>query len=297
MAGKQRMSRRGEEECLDLDSRATENEVMKKLVGFLFVINMLFVPLVVQAANPGEGKWVAEEVFRSANTGGMTGLIHMNSAYTVRDGEMQINVGLTTESVGGTRYLQAPIAITYGLSDNKELGLVGRYISASTGTAGLGGAELKLKWRFRKQTEYLPATSLAFGLIIPTGPAALNEVSSWGARLNFLAASEASITETGYIGMYLEIGAVAIDPGSAGADSYVDASIGLLFPISDDNHLQLILELNAISGRGIAYLGSTNYTAVTPGLRYASENFKMTMGAETRSNGSTKIVSTLGFEF
>jgi len=270
---------------------------MRKLAGFLILITMLGASYRAFAANPGEGKWVAEEVFRSANIGGMTGLIHMNSAYTVRDGEMQVNVGLTAESVGGVDYQQAPFAITYGLADNKEFGLVTRYITDSVGNAGIGGAEMKLKWRFRKQTEYLPASSLAFGLIFPTGPAALNEVTSWGARVNLLFASEASITETGYIGMYMDLGATAIDPGAATAQNYFDNSVGLLFPISDDNRLQLMFEYNSITGRAFAYLGSTNYTAITWGIRYASQGFKMTLGAENRDNNSTKVIGTLGFEF
>lgn len=270
---------------------------MKKLLQYLFVFNVLVASMGVHAANPGEGRWVAEEVFRSANTGAMTGLLHMNSAYTVRDGELQVNLGLTTESIGGTTYAQAPLAITYGLGDNKELGFVVRYISDSVGNAGMGGAELKLKWRFRKQTEYLPATALSFGLIIPTGPAILNEVSSWGIRINGMAASEASISDTFYIGMYIDIGVTAIDPGSVTGQSYFDASVGFLFPISDDNRLQAMLEFNSISGRSTAYLGSTNYTAITPGIRYASESFKMTLGSEIRSNNSTKIIATLGFEF
>lgn len=270
---------------------------MRKLVGFLILFSMLGVSQGVLAANPGEGKWVADEVFRGANIGAMTGLIHMNSAYTVRDGELQVNVGLTSESVAGVDYQQAPLAITYGLADNKELGLVTRYINPSVGAAGMGGAEMKLKWRFRKQTEYLPATSLAFGLILPTGPAALNEVTSWGARANLIFASEASITDNAYIGMYLDLGATAIDPGAATAQNYFDNSVGLLFPISDDNRLQLMFEYNSISGRTTAYLGSLNYTAFTWGMRYASESFKFTMGAENRDNNSTKVITTIGFEF
>ncbi len=270
---------------------------MKKLLQFLFVSNMLVASLGVHAANPGEGRWVADEVFRSANTGAMTGLLHMNSAYTVRDGELQVNLGLTTESVGGTSYMQAPLAITYGLGGNKELGFVARYISDSVGNAGLGGAELKFKWRFRRQTEYLPALAMSFGLILPTGPAILNEVSSWGVKFSGMAASEASITDTFYIGMYMDIGLTLIDPGSATSQRYGDASVGLLFPISDDNRLQAMMEFNYISGRTTAYLGSTNYTAITPGVRYASESFKMTLGAQLRSNNSAKIIATLGFEF
>ncbi len=270
---------------------------MKKLIQYLFVFNVLVASMGVHAANPGEGRWVADEVFRSANIGALTGLLHMNSAYTVRDGELQINVGLTTESAGGTSYAQVPLAITYGLGNNKELGFVTRYTSPSTGAAGMGGAELKFKWRFRRQTEYLPATALAFGLLIPTGPANLNEVSSWGVRFAGLAASEANLADTFYIGMYMDIGLTLIDPGSATSQRYGDASIGLLFPISDDGRLQAMMEFNYIGGRSTAYLGSTNYTAITPAIRYASKSFKMTLGAQIRSNNVTKIIATLGFEF
>lgn len=270
---------------------------MKKLAKYLFITNMLVVSLGASAANPGEGKWVADEVFRAANIGAMTGLIRMNSAYTVRDGELQVNVGLATESGGGTNYAQAPLTITYGLSDNKEIGLLARYISPSNGAAGLGGAEVKFKWRFRRQTEYLPATAIMFGIMLPSGPAAINEVSSWGLKVHGLASSEANVTDTFFIGMYMDVGVSAIDPGTATGDLYYEASIGLLFPISDDNRLQAMLEYNTISGRVVPYLGNTNYSAITPGLRYASKSFKSTMGAEIRSNNSFKIIATLGFEF
>lgn len=270
---------------------------MKKLAKFLFIFNALIVSLGAHAANPGEGRWVAEEVFRSANTGAMTGLVHMNSAYTVREGELQVNVGFTSESIGGVSYTQAPLTITYGLSDNKEVGLVARYISSSSGVAGLGGAEIKLKWRFRRQTEYLPATAILIGLMAPTGPAALNEVSSFGLRVHGLASSEANVTDTFYIGMYLDVGVVLLDPGTGTADNYLDISAGLLFPISDDNRLQAMLEYNSVSRRAVAYLGSSNYTSFAPALRYATKSFKTTLGAELRSNGATKITATLGFEF
>lgn len=270
---------------------------MKKWVKFLFLFSMLVASLGAHGANPGEGRWVAEEVFRSANTGGMTGLINMNSAYTVRDGELQFNVGLIVESAGGVAYVQTPVTITYGLSDTKELGLSTRFIRSSNGFTGVGGAEMKLKWRFRRQTEYLPASAFIFGLIAPVGPTELNEVSSWGARFHILAASESSVTESFFIGMYFDLGAALIDPGAATAQNYYDLNIGFLFPISDDNRLQALFEFNSISGRTLTYLGTDNYSGSTVGIRYASESFKMTMGAQSRSNGSVKFTGTIGFEF
>lgn len=270
---------------------------MRKLVGFLILFNMLGASHGVFAANPGEGKWVAEQVYRSANIGGLTGLIHMDSAYTLRGGEVQINAGFTTETAAGVDYQTIPIALTFGVGDNKEWALVSRYINPSVGTAGMGGAELKYKWRFRKQSEYLPASSLAFGLLLPAGETALNQVTTWGATGSLIFASEANLTDNSYIGMYLDLSATSIDPGEPTAQTYSDNSIGLLFPISNDNRLQLILEYGAINGRTFAYLGSTNYSAFTWGLRYASDTLKMTLGAENRDNNTTKVIATLGFAF
>jgi len=258
---------------------------------------MLSVPWGAHAANPGEGKWVAENVFRSVNTGGLTGLIHMDSAYTVRGGEVQVTTGFTTESGGGVDYQSIPLALTFGVGDNKEWALVSRYINPSVGTAGMGGAELNYKWRFRKQSEYLPASSLAFGLLLPAGEAALNQVTTYGATGSLIFASEANLTDNTYIGMYLDLSATSIDPGEPTAQTYSDNSIGLLFPISNDNRLQLILEYNVIGGRTFAYLGSTNYSAFTWGLRYASDTLKMSLGAENRDNNTSKVIATVGFEF
>ena len=112
---------------------------MKKLCGLVILFSMLSVPWGAHAANPGEGKWVAENVFRSVNTGGLTGLIHMDSAYTVRGGEVQVTTGFTTESGGGVDYQSIPLALTFGVGDNKEWALVSRYINPSVGTAGMGG--------------------------------------------------------------------------------------------------------------------------------------------------------------
>lgn len=267
---------------------------MKKLANFFFTLAILGYSTAVYSANPGEGRWVADEVFRASNSGGSTGLVHMNSAYTTRDGEMSFNIGAASESVGGTDYLHGSVAITYGLTNATEIGLAARYIDDSTGTSGMGGGELKMKWRFANQTEYWPAASLALGVMFPSGPAALNEVTSWGARINLLMSSEAAISETGYVGIYLDVGATHINEP---ADSYVNADIGILVPISDNKRLQLMVEANSISGRTNPYLGTDNYTAVTPGLRYASESFKMTLGVQSRDTGTSKIIGTIGWEF
>ena len=267
---------------------------MKKMTNFYCALALFALSTSVYAANPGEGKWVADEVFRASNDSASTGLLYMNSAYTIRDGEMSLNTGVSSESVGGTDYTHVPLAITYGVTDSTEFGLVGKYIDASVGNSGMAGGEVKMKWRFHNQTEYLPAASLALGLMFPAGEPALNEVTSWGARLNFLLSSEAVLTDTIYIGMYFDLGATTIDGGN---DNYTNLDFGVLFPISDNKRLQLMVEFNSISGRSGTYLGTGNYTAVTPALRYASEGFKLTFGVQSRDTGTSKATATIGWEF
>jgi hypothetical protein len=272
---------------------------MKKMANFYCALALFALSTSAYAANPGEGKWVADEVFRASNSSASTGLVHMNSAYTIRDGEMSINLGFAseTDSGSGTDYIHVPLAITYGITDKTEFGLTAKYINASAGPSGMAGGEAKMKWRFRNQSEYLPAMSLAFSLMFPAGDAALNEVNSWGARLNFLMASEAQITDNSYIGMYVDVGATSINDSATGPDDYLNADFGLLFPISDDKRLQLMLEFNSISGRTNTYLGTGDYNAITPGLRYASEGFKLTLGAQSRDVNGTKLIGTIGWEF
>jgi len=270
---------------------------MKKLVSFLFIINWLLVPLATHAANPGEGKWVAEEVYRGANYTGMTGLVRMNSAYTLRDGEIAFHTGAVTESISGIDYTIIPVNIVYGLSDNVEVGLSAKYFSTNT-VSGKGDTDLKFKWRFRNQSEYLPATSLMLGFVFPTADTGLAEVTTWGAKLNFLASSEAQISDDSYIGMYIDLGTANLDPGSATSTSYTDASLGFLFPISDNNQLQAIIELNALSGT-VPLLGSISASGATYGLRYASESYKMNLGVETRTSAGTsssRFIFTIGAE-
>ena len=266
---------------------------MRKMTNFYCALALFALSTSVYAANPGEGKWVADEIFRAANSTGSTGLINMDSAYTIRDGDVSFNVGVASESVGGTDYFHIPVSFVYGLSNRTEVGLATNYINASVGESGFAGAELKIKWRFRNQTEYFPAMAVGVGLMFPAGPATLNEVTDWGAKLNLLMSSEAAISDTTFIGMYVDIGGVSL----FGSDNYYTADAGLLVPISDDQKLQGILEFNSVTRRANPYLGTGDYTAITPGLRYASESFKLTFGAEARSTSTNKLMLNIGWEF
>jgi hypothetical protein len=272
---------------------------MKKMANFYCALALFALSASAYASNPGEGKWVADEVFRATNSSGSTGLLYMNSAYTIRDGEMSINTGVSSESVGGTDYTQVPLAIAYGVTERTEFGLVGKYIDSSAGASGMAGGEVKMKWRFSNQTEYLPASALALSVLFPAGDASLNEVANWGARLNLLFASEAQLSDTLYIGMYLDLGATTINdsPAGPGGDSYTNLDLGLLFPISDDKRLQFLVEFNSVGGRTYQYLGTDNFTAITPALRYASEGFKLTFGVQSRDSGSSKATANIGWEF
>lgn len=269
----------------------------KRLAGTVSLLVLLGGTLPAHAANPGEGKWVAEQVYRGTNLRGMTGLIVTNSAYTTRRGNLIMGIGGVTSSTGGVSATIVPVTATYGWSDSAEIGVAGSYFTGGA-VSGLGDTEINWKWRFKTQGEYLPAMGLALGLIAPTGATGLKTVQNWGAKLNLMASSESALTETFYIGMYLDGEAVQLDPGAATAESYTAINAGVLFPISDNNRLQLLAESNSVAGRTLA---AANFTGLTTGLRYATEAFKFTLGGQAMSWGdgtsSSRMYVNIGMEF
>lgn len=275
---------------------------MKKLVGFLFLFSMLGASLGVHAANPGEGKWVAEQIYRGVNSNGMTGLIHMNSAYTVQNGEMAFTVGRTTFDVLGIQFSTTPASITYGLSNSSELGLFFNPVDSSapqTLISGAADADIKFKWRFRNQSEYMPAMSIMVGATKATATILGVEESMLGLKIHLLAASEASITDTFSIGMYIDVGSTSYRYESGTDPTYSETNFGLLFPISDNNKTQLIFEINTLNGT-IPTVGSVNLTATTYGFRYASTGLKITLGVQSISDGTgttNRSIGTLGYHF
>jgi hypothetical protein len=269
----------------------------KRLAGIVSLLVLLGGALPAYGSNPGEGRWVAEQVFRGTNARGMTGLIVTNSAYTTRRGNLVLGLGGVTDTTAGVSSTTVPLTATYGWSDSVEFGVAASYVSTAAAT-GLGDTEINWKWRFRNQGEYLPAMGLALGLIAPTGAAGLKTVQNWGAKLNLMASSESALTETFYIGMYLDGEVGQLDPGAAAAESYTALNAGVLFPISDDNRLQLLAESNSVAGRAAA---ANNYTAITAGLRYASDGFKFTLGGQSLSRSdsttSSRMYVNVGVEF
>ncbi len=257
----------------------------KKMAGLIVFLALGSTATAVSAASLGEGRWVADGVYRSTNYRGLTGLFITDSAYTIGRNTLVLGVGGETEKVSGTTINTVPVTITYGVSDDIEFALAGKYISSSLVGNGMGDTELAWKWRFRKQGEYLPALAMALAVIAP-GATGLSEVSKYGARFNILASSEAALTDTTYIGLYLDVEADSLDPSTSTQDNYYSGNFGILLPISDDSRLQAVAEYNVVGKRAQPV---DNYNAVTAGLRYSADVLQYSLAAQSlsRLDGST----------
>jgi len=231
---------------------------------------------------------------RPPNIQGLTGLIMTNSAFTLPAGSIAIGVSALIEDskVPEYRIIQTPLTITVGLTDTIEAGIKAKYVSyditsPKTTESGLGDTEVALKWRWKTHSATSPELAIGVAGIIPTADETkgLNEVTDWGAKFMVMATSETKIFNNSFLGIYLEAQAVFIDGFSAGyatstQDRYGVLNAGLLLPISPNNHLQAMLELNkTLKARG-ASPDASNQTGITPALRYVTESLSITAGAQ-----------------
>lgn len=253
----------------------------KKTAGLILILALGTVAGTASAASLSEGRWVADGVYRGLNFRGLTGLFITDSAYTIGKNNFAISGGYASETVAGNGINAVPVSITYGYGNAAEISISGAAIT-STAANGIGDSSLSWKWRFRRQTEYLPAMAMGVAVIAPGTNAALSTVSSYGVRLNGMATSEAALTETGYIGLYVDVQFDMVDPGTSTKDNYYSANVGGEVPLSDDNRLQMIGEVNYTTSH-LAVVD--NYTGYTGGLRYTSRIFQYSLAASYRSRG------------
>jgi hypothetical protein len=253
----------------------------KKTAGLILILALGTAAGTAGAASLSEGRWVADGVYRGLNFRGLTGLFITDSAYTIGRNNFAISAGYAAETVAGNSINAVPVSITYGYGDAAEFAISGSAIT-STAANGLGDSSLSWKWRFRRQGEYLPAMAMGVAVIAPGTSAALSTVSSYGVRVNGMASSEAALTDTGYIGLYVDVQLDAVDPGSSTSDYYYSANAGGELPLSDDNRLQLIGEINYTTSHTAAV---DNYTGYTGGLRYTSNFLQYSLAGSLRSRG------------
>ena len=259
-------------------------------------------------------------VNRPVNMQGLTGLLFTNSAYTQPAGSFTFGLAGLGENSEEPNYsiAQATASITIGLSDQVEAAVRGKMIGTNLGSSatvetGMGDADLQLKWRFSSQGETLPASAFGFGWTIPTGDSdkGFSEVKYESIKIMVIAAGENRVLDDGFLGIYMEAQAVFNDQLHKDADSsykemYGVINAGILFPLSDDNRMQFLLEYTRVVNRDIQMLYDKNYTGFAPGLRYVTDNFNITLGMQqiTREDSApgadpkaTRIAGAMSYRF
>jgi hypothetical protein len=255
---------------------------------------------------------------RPPNIQGLTGLMVMNSAFTRPAGTFAFTGSAMFEdsSKPDYRVIQAPITLTYGITDTIEAGIKTKFVSydstSRANESGIGDAEVAVKWRWKTHSTTTPELAIGLAGIIPTGSDSkgLNEVKNWGAKFMVMATSETKIATNSFLGLYLEAQAVYID-GFSGTrstntqDQYGVINAGVLLPISTNNRLQAMLELNEnlYKRRARTVLAENNQLGVTPALRYVTDTMSFTAGAQilnkdAKGYGNTiRWIGTVSYQF
>lgn len=290
-----------------------------------------------EISSGGRTTVVESDIDRVPSARGMTGLFEMQSAYTLRPGEVRLNAVAnyqTQESaLGDTTTLYIPVSLVVGLAPRWEVAVLGKsrsvefdsFLGTDTKDSGLGDAELMTKYRFHTQSDNLPAMAFGVGGFFPTGTedipnADFREVESSGFRLMFMMSTEVRVFEDSPVGLHVEVQKVWIDPSDSSTvfhDTYDILSAGIVSPISDDNRLVLIGEVSRIRNRDI--VDATSYApdpvpaiignpggevdTLTAGIRYRWKymNFGLALRKESpRLSGlddSDQILVSFGLGF
>lgn len=231
-----------------------------------------------------------EIVNRPVNTSGMTGLLATTSPFTLPKNTLEIGMMALSENSLVPNYTatEYPMTISLGLSPNSEIALKGSFhyvnVDPDQITRGMGDTDLSYKWRIRPQTEFsgIPGAALILTGVFPTGDrvAGMNRISHWGGRVGISLGSEL-LWEDHIIGIFAD-GQVAVQDLSDNElrDSYSLINAGILFPISKDRNLQMVIEYSIRKGKDIITIDGVDFSAVTYGLRLVSERFNLTFGTQ-----------------
>ena len=249
---------------------------------------------------------VVQVINRPPNIQGLTGLMVMDSAFTRPAGTMAVGGSIMFEDSNKPEYriIQAPITLTFGITDTIEAGIKLKYVSVDVTTpkmseSGLGDTELAVKWRWNSHSATTPELAVGIAGILPTGSESkgLNDVKNWGVKIMALASSETKISTDFVLGLYMEAQMVFIDTFSAAntanEDRYGVLNAGVLLPVSADNRFQAMLELNDTINKNITGLAEGTQLGITPALRYVTNTMNVTAGAQFLKKDTTGFGDTV----
>lgn len=254
------------------------------------------------------------------NIQGLTGLLVTNSAFSRPADTVSMGASVMMEASKRPEFdiTQIPVTITYGLTNEAELGIKVKMVSIDDKSgnvaekhSGIGDTEILIKGRIIEQQENLPAVAVAVGGILPTGKKSegINEVTHWGAKIIMLASSEAPILKDQFLGIYLEAQLVFIDAFTKGsgntptAEQYGVFNLGVLTPLAFDNRLQAIIEYNRLIDKNRNTLNEQDYNVLTPALRFVTANLSVTFGAQLMNKSTAghedtvRYISTVSYTF
>ncbi len=264
-----------------------------------------------------EGDHELVVINRAVNVFGLTGLLFTNSAYTQPAGRVAIGLSAVGENSDTPNFsvVQGGASLTIGITDRLEVGVRGTMVgtnlgSSSTTETGTGDSDVFVKWRFKSQGDTLPALAVGFGWTFPTGDEkkGFTEIKYEGIKMMVLATSEKKILDDSFIGVYLE-GQVVLndqfheDTKTPFKDQYGVVNAGLLFPISDDNELQFMFEYNRVFKKDVVTLFEQDYSALTPGLRFVTERFSLSLGLQLMNKNQEgvkddyRVAGTMNYSF
>lgn len=256
---------------------------------------------------------------RPPNINGLTGLLITNSAYSMEAGKRVAGVAFTIENSDSPKFrvMQMPITLTFGIAKDVEIGVKAKVVDIYNETPyqderGFGDTEVSLKWHFVKEGIILPDLAVGAAGILPMASEqrGLNEVMDWGLKLMVMASSEKRITEKVVIAAYLEAQAVFIDElfrggSTPGAERYGILNVGLLFPFTGNDRLQLIAEHNQVLYK-TSYqptLLEGNQGMTTAAVRFVTKRFNLTAGAQyinkekNTDDNTIRFIGTMSYPF
>lgn len=261
---------------------------MKAASNCLFLLALVATPSIATAAASADA---VADIYRAPSLDGFTGLLTMNLPYSAGKGMTVAGGGSYADAYTGVYESLTTVvgALRIGFSDNVEVAVKTKTHSLKPVTgnteSGMGDTEFGIKWKFREQNENLPAMALALGVITPTGDEdkGFTEAENWGGKFGVTAGAEIPVFRDGYLGLYAEVQAVAIDKlgdDTAYTDMYSVTNFGIAFPISDDNHLSFFVEYHSVAKKDVPGI-EQNHTAISPGLRFAHRNFSLSFAAQS----------------